>query len=79
MLHVLPERIHEKQCMRHPRALQGHKIVAGGNAPGKRGASSPDPEGVALRRAAGRDGDSTLSGLDSVGVRFPGALPPATT
>jgi len=81
MLHVLPERIHEKQCMRHPRALQGHKIVAGGNAPGKRHPHSPTPKGSNSRgpqdaRPAWRHPDSTLAGSDVMGGASSGGVAP---
>ena len=65
------------------RALQGHKIVAGGNAPGMRDVRSPTLKGshfLEPRDARPRWHHlvSTLSGSGPVGGRFPGALPPAT-
>ena len=64
------------------RALQGHKIVAGGDAPGTRevrsptlkGSHYPQPQGAA---PVGRRPGSTLSGSHLVGARIPGAMPPA--
>jgi hypothetical protein len=63
------------------RALEGQKIVAGGNAPGKRDVRPPDPEGVARLLAAGRKpvcrrADSTLSGSDLNGATFSGGVAP---
>ena len=63
------------------RALQGHKIVAGGNAPGKCDARPPDPEGVALRWAAGRKTGLMSPGFDPFRVgagwgRFSGGVAP---
>ena len=65
-------------------ALQGHKIVAGGNAPGKWGLRLPTLKGVALLWAAGGAIGVNPPGFDPsrvapyLGARFPGALPPAT-
>jgi hypothetical protein len=45
-------------------ALQGHKIVAAGNAPGTHDVRPSDPEGVALPRAAERTTGMTPCGFD---------------
>jgi hypothetical protein len=64
------------------RALQGRKLIAGGNAPGKTQTFIADPEGIALPWVTGRQSmwyhqKSTLLGSDSGWVCFSGALPPA--
>ena len=46
------------------RALQGHKMVAGGNAPGKGHARSPDPGGVVFPWAVGRKTGVTSRAFD---------------
>jgi hypothetical protein len=50
------------------RALEGHKIVAGGNAPGKREVGSSDPEGVELPWASGCKTGVAPAGFDPVRV-----------
>ena len=46
------------------RALQGHKIAAGDDAPGSCGSRSPDPGGVVFIRGAGWRTGVTLPGFD---------------
>ena len=63
------------------RALWGHQIIAGGNAPGKRNVHSPTLKGShhPVPRDAGLTGrhrDSTLSGSDLIGRTFSGGVAP---
>jgi hypothetical protein len=62
-------------------ALQGHKIVAGGNAPGTRDVRSPtlkgsNPGGVTRVLRPGDHANSTLSGSDLVGDTYSGGVAP---
>jgi hypothetical protein len=68
-------------------ALKGHKLIAGGNAPGIRNVQFPTLKGSHYsnagcarpeRNLSDSNMESTLSGSDLSMARFPGALPPAT-
>ena len=62
----------------HVRALHGHHVVAGGNAPGRTTPGDADPERVASLPTEAPLTFDPYRVASIRAARFPGALPPAT-